>query len=355
MEKILRRDEITPQAESCVGSKPIVCFSGLIRNTSTRKRLHVQAGLAGALALCFLPFQAPASDVSKEGIALGYTAISPVMAGVWMAKEIGAFDRRGLRVELIYLRAGPVVVAGLIGGTLHAALGASNSVVSAIVQGAPIVAVAGATKYPAMALWVRPDIHRPEQLEGQTIGVTRFGSTGDFVTRMILKRLNLEGKVKLRQFGGQVEADLAFRTRQADARVSSQKPSPEARQLVDAADLKIPFDMDFLAVSNDFYKRSAGTVEGIVSGYAEGMGALRADKPKALATLEKYMRERGGSVEENYQYVIRYLNPVPRVDPAAVETVLKMIGRTSAPASRIYDNSIMDRLVQERFIEGIYR
>ncbi len=309
--------------------------------------------VALALVWTFLPSRLLAGDLPKEKIAFGYTAISPVMAGVWMAKEIGAFDKHGLQVDLIYLRAGPVVVAGLIGGTLHAALGASNSVVSAIVKGAPIVAVAGATKYPAMALWVRPDIHRPEQLEGQTIGVTRFGSTGDFVTRMILKKLNLEGKVKLRQFGGQVEADLGFRARQADARVSSQKPAPEARQLVDAAELGIPFDMDFLAVSNDFYKKSFATVERIVSAYADGMAALRTDRPKALAALAKYMRERGGSAEENYQYVIRYLNPVPRVEPAAVETVLKMIGQTAPPGSKIYDNSIMDRLVQEKETERI--
>ena len=71
---------------------------------------------------------------------------------------------------------------------------------------------------------------------------------------------------------------------------------------MDGADLGIPFDMDFLAVSNDFYKRSAGTVERIVGGYVEGIAALRADKPKALEVLGKYMRERGGSVEEHYPY-----------------------------------------------------
>jgi ABC-type nitrate/sulfonate/bicarbonate transport system substrate-binding protein len=307
-------------------------------------------GLTG-VALCLIPFRVLAAEVPKERIAFGYTAISPVMAGVWMAKETGAFERRGLQVDLIYLRAGPVVVAGLIGGNLHAALGASNSVVSAILQGAPIIAVAGATRYPGMSLWVRPEIQRPEQLEGQTIGVTRFGSTGDFVTRMILKKLGLEGKVKLRQFGGQVEADLGFRTKQADARVSSQKPTPEARQLVDAADLGIPFDMDFLAVSNEFYNRSFSTVESIVGGYVEGIAALRADKPKAMQVLAKYMRERGGSVEEHYQYAVRYLNPVPRVEPAAVETVLEMLGKTSSAGLKIYDNSIMDRVVREGLLE----
>lgn len=307
----------------------------------------------GFAALSLMPFQVLAADGPKEKIALGYTAISPVMAGVWMAKENGAFERHGLHVELIYLRAGPVVVASLIGGDIHAALGASNSVVTAIVKGAPLIAVAGTTKYPAMTLWVQPEIQRPEQLKGRTIGVTRFGSTGDFVTRMILEKLGLEGKVKLRQFGGQVEADLGFRVKQADARVSSQKPAPDARQLVDAADLGIPFDMDFLAVSSDLYKRSVGTVERIIRGYVEGIAALRTDKPEAMKVLAKYMRQRGGSVETHYQYVMRYLNPVPRVEPAAVETVLKMIGQSSPPGMKIYDNSIMDRLVKEGFIERL--
>jgi len=41
------------------------------------------------------------------------------------------------------------------------------------------------------------------------------------------------------------------------------------------------------------------------------------------------------------------------VEPAAVETVLRMIGETGAPGLRIYDNSIMDRLVQEGYKEGV--
>jgi hypothetical protein len=72
-----------------------------------------------------------------------------------------------------------------------------------------------------------------------------------------------------------------------------------------------------------------------------------------MQVLAKYMRERGGSVEEHYQYAVRYLNPVPRVEPAAVETVLRMVGQSGAPAVKIYDNSIMDRVAQEGSVERI--
>ena len=38
-----------------------------------------------------------------------------------------------------------------------------------------------------MVLWVQPEIVRPEQLNGKTIAITRFGSVTDFMTRLMLK------------------------------------------------------------------------------------------------------------------------------------------------------------------------
>ena len=43
-------------------------------------------------------------------IKFGTSALSPTMAGVWMAKESGAFERRGINAELVYISSGAVVV-----------------------------------------------------------------------------------------------------------------------------------------------------------------------------------------------------------------------------------------------------
>jgi NitT/TauT family transport system substrate-binding protein len=295
----------------------------------------------------------PAGQAAEERITFGYSSISPDMAGVWMAKETGAFERYGLSADLVYISSGAVVIQALVGGSVHAGLGASNAVVAAILKGAPIVAIGSDTNRPSMALWVQPDIVRPEQLEGKTVAITRYGSTTDFIGRLMLKKIGLEGKVNLRPFGGVVEADAGFRSRQADGRVGTQSPGPEARKLVDGADLQIPFSSDFLAVSNDFYKRSPKFVESIVMAYADGVAGLRTRKQKALEVLAKYMRQRGGSPETHYEYILKYFDRVPRVDPAAVETILAMLGH-SGPTAKIFDNSIMDKLVQEGFIDKLY-
>ena len=246
----------------------------------------------GSLALSSVlvaPFYADAAEAPKEKIAIAYAAISPSMAGVWMAKDIGAFERNGLNVDLVHISSGATAIQALVGGSVQAALGASNAVIAAALKGAPIVAVASNTSRPGMALWVQAEIQRAEQLQGKTLAITRYGSTSDFVTRLVLRKLGLDGKVEIRQFGGVVEADVGFRARQAEGRVASQAPGPQAKLLVDAAELGIPFSMNLLAVSNEYYRKSPKSVEGIVAAYIEGIAALKIRKPQALKMLTKYM------------------------------------------------------------------
>jgi NitT/TauT family transport system substrate-binding protein len=255
---------------------------------------------------------------------------------------------------LIYISSGAVVIQALVGGSVTAALGASNAVVAAILKGAPILAVGSNTSRPGMVLWVQPEITKPEQLQGKTMAITRYGSTSDFVTRLILKKLGLDGKVEIRQFGGVVEADVGFRARQAAGRVASQSPDPQARALVDAAELGIPFSMNLLAVSNDFYRKSPSVVERIVKSYVEGIAALRTRKQQALQVLGKYMGQRGGAPEMHYDFVVKYLDPVPRVDPAAVDTILEMVGHSGPVPARLFDNAVIDKLRGEGFIDKLY-
>jgi len=296
-----------------------------------------------------------AAQTALENIKVGTSALSPTMAGVWMAKESGAFERRGINAELVYISSGAVVVQALVGGSLHAALGASNAVIAAILKGAPIIAVGSNTSRPGMQLWVHPDIQRPEQLAGKTLGITRFGSTSEFVTRLVLRKLNLEGKTELRQFGGVIEADIGYRNGQSVGRLSSQSPGGDARKLLDAAELGIPFSMNLLAVSNDYYRRSPKTVEGIIAAYIEGIATLKQRKQQAYNVLAKYMGQRGGSADVHYEFVMKYLEAVPRVEPAAIDTVLEMVGAKDAAKNKLYDNSVVDRLVQEGLIDRLYK
>ena len=113
--------------------------------------------------------------------------------------------------------------------------------------------------------------------------------------------------------------------------------------------------MNLLAVSNDYYRKSPKSVEAIVAAYIEGIAALKTRKAQALKMLERYMGQRGGSAELHYEFVMKYLESVPRVEPAAVDTVLEMVGQKGPAKVPLFDNSIVDRRSQQGFIEKLYK
>jgi NitT/TauT family transport system substrate-binding protein len=297
---------------------------------------------------------AVADLAAQPRATVAYSAISPIMAGVWMAKEIGAFDKHGVKAELVYISSGAITVQAMVGGDLHMTVAASNAVVSAILRGAPLIAVGSVTSRPAMSLWVQPEITKPEQLEGKIVGITRHGSTTHFLTLAVMERLGLRDKVKLQPFGGTVEADTAFRVGLIAGRVASVKPDPKAHSLIDLPKLGIPFSMDLIAVKQEFHKSSAKTVEAMLKAYIEGVAALR-KKERALKVLAKYLGGRAGGLDEPYEYALKYLDREPRVDPAVIQTVLDWEGKPDTPVQRFFDNSVIDRLAREGFIDNLYK
>jgi ABC-type nitrate/sulfonate/bicarbonate transport system substrate-binding protein len=278
---------------------------------------------------------------------------------VWMAKETKAFEKYGIQADIIFISSGPVVVQSLIGGDLQGGSGASNAVINAVLSGAPIVAVAATANRPYHRLWVQPEIKRVEDLRGKTLGVTRFGSITDNLTRILLRRNGLEGAVNVRQMGGTLEVAAAFQNRAIAGAVTSElrvDSSVQPRLLVKLIDMGIPYSMNMIAVSRDYYRRNPETVEGMVKAYAEGVAAMNQQKERALKVIAKYARMTDAKmIEDHYRDSVTYLDRIPRAEPEAVQTILEFMGKKGTPIETFQDNTIVDRLVREGFFDKLYR
>jgi ABC-type nitrate/sulfonate/bicarbonate transport system substrate-binding protein len=319
-------------------------------------------GLLQRVALISLVFFLPVPHVAEaeqKKITFGYSSIGPMATGVWMAKEVGAFEKYGIRADLIYISSGPVVVQALIGGDLRGGSGASNAVINAILGGAPIVAVGGTANRPYHRLWVQPEINRLEDLRGKTLGVTRFGSITDNLSRILLRRNGLENVVNIRQMGGTPEVGAAFQQRVIAGAVTSDLRVPAnvpAKILLHFVDLGIPYSMNMIAVSRDYYRRNPETVEGMVRAYAEGVAAMNQQKESALKAIAKYSRLTDPKIiEEHYRDSVTYLDRIPRAEPEAIATILEFMGKKGTPLETFLDNSIVDRMVREGFIDKLYK
>jgi NitT/TauT family transport system substrate-binding protein len=315
----------------------------------------LQRSLLVLSVLLFLLGQGYSAEKTK--LTLGYSTTGPTAVGLWMAKEIGAFDKYGVDPNLIFISSSPVMVPALIGGDVQGALAGANAVISAVLGGASIVSVASLANRPYLRLWVQPEISRLEDLRGKTLGVSRFGATTDNLTRILLRKIGLEGAVNIRQMGGTVEVGLAFRHRQIDGAVlATLRTDAQYRILADLAEFGIQYSMGLLVVSRDFYRRSPETLENIMRAYIEAVAALRDQKQTALKVVARYTRlKEAKPVEEIYSDAVKYVDPVPRVEPEALSATLEFMGKKGLPIETFADNSIVDRLVRAGFVEQIYK
>ena len=79
-------------------------------------------------------------------------------------------------------------------------------------------------------------------------------------------------------------------------------------------------------------------------------------RERVLKTVARYTRlKETKAIEEIYNDAFKYVDRVPRVDADAVSTTLEFMGKKGLPIETFADNSIIDRLVREGFINQVYK
>jgi hypothetical protein len=63
----------------------------------------------------------------------------------------------------------------------------------------------------------------------------------------------------------------------------------------------------------------------------------------------------GDSLDEAYEYAVKYLDRSAKIDPAVIQTVLNWENKGEGSPNEFFDNSIVDRIIKEGFVERLYR
>lgn len=276
-----------------------------------------------------------------------------------MAHETGLFKKHGLDVQLVYIPSSGTNIQALLGGSLDLSAPGISGVVLAAARGAPVLTIGAMTNRPPMTLYVQPEITRTDQLKGQTLGITRFNSTAHTVTTLILRKLGLTQLATMRPLGGTPEIQAAFEQKQIAGMVTSVKPRAAARALLNAADLDIPFAMNVMALTREFFQKNPDTVERVMKAYIEAVGAMNHDKETTLKVLAKYFKRNDPTfLAETYGIVTQFTEKIPRVDARNVATVLEFEPVKGVDAEtltpKVIDNSVVDKLVKEGFVEKVF-
>jgi NitT/TauT family transport system substrate-binding protein len=149
--------------------------------------------LSALLLLLFLvAANRSALGQTRRELNIVYPAISGINVGLWVAAEANTFEKYGLDVKLIYIPTALQVTRVVLTGESPIAFAGGAPIVNAAISGADLVIIGGAANVPAFYLMATPDIKSLADLKGKPVGVSRFGSSTDFVMRYMLKKQGFE-------------------------------------------------------------------------------------------------------------------------------------------------------------------
>jgi NitT/TauT family transport system substrate-binding protein len=179
----------------------------------SEKRRLLLLGMAASVLLAW-----PYGSQAQIRLKAAYPTTVGSMAVLWVAKEARLFDKHGLDVDLIYIAGSSKVVQAMLAKEVPFAEIAIPAVIQANAAGADLVMLAGPNHKPGQKIMVKPEIQNPEDLKGRKLGVTRFGTSDDFLLRYILAQWGLKAdrEVALIQMGGSQEILAGLGSRAID-------------------------------------------------------------------------------------------------------------------------------------------
>jgi NitT/TauT family transport system substrate-binding protein len=147
------------------------------------------------LVLCGLSHLSDSALVHAQAlkkIKIGYPSLSFRQSNVWVAKEMGLFNKYGLEVEPILFRGGQVATQALVSG--DPPIVNIGTVVQATIQGHNVVLVAAVENKYDLIVFTRPGITQLEQLKGKKIGITGFNSATHYASIIVARHINADIK-----------------------------------------------------------------------------------------------------------------------------------------------------------------
>src|SRR5438093_1597825 len=167
--------------------------------------------LAIGVSLLLLP--SPLFSQGLKKIHVNIPAISINNIIIFFAKEAKIYNKHNLDTEPVMMSDSNIASRALIADSVTISPITTPAVINAVLAGSDMVILAHTMPGVIQSLMVRPEIKRPEDLKGKTIGVTTFGSLGDFPVRYLARQkgFNPDKDFALLQIGADPERLISLR------------------------------------------------------------------------------------------------------------------------------------------------
>jgi ABC-type nitrate/sulfonate/bicarbonate transport system substrate-binding protein len=310
---------------------------------------------------------AETSNLRKIRAAI--TSISGSMVPPWAAHEAGIFKKYGLQVEVIATPSGVQGTNALIAGEVSFVQIAGGTTTGAAVGGADLKIVATMVGTLVLNLVTRPEIDKPEQLRGKSIGISRYGTSLHTGARLVAKHYGLEpGKdVHIVEIGAGDWIVGALQGNRVQAGVFGYPATSRAvkfgnRVMLHLPSLNIPYASTGVSTRGDIIRDDPDLVRRFLSAEIEAIALMKKDRAFATKVLSKYLRTNDAELlNESYDVQIsRYMMRVPLTTADGVRSVLEELAERNPKAkdldpNKFFDDRFVRQLQASDFIESLYR
>jgi len=310
---------------------------------------------AGVIAAVILSTGFLISSVqADEKVLVAYAGHNETAAPMWVGIDHGLFKKRGLDVDMLQIRSGPILMATLGSGSVQVVYTASSSAINAVAGGMKISCMAFPANRIARHLMARKEIRSLEELRGKTFGVQSIGGGFWLQTMLLLDHLKIDPdkyQLKIRVVGDTPTITQALIAGQVDAAVLPYSFSEIAKRsgyhsLADAGELKGALQLTGLCAQRDFIQRARDTSLHLIEGMVDAVVYIHDPKNKAnvMQTLKKHLRfEKTEDTEKSYDVLRRVTTLEVDLRPEAWKTTQRILSQVNPKVAQANLDQLLDR------------
>lgn len=331
------------------------------------RHLSLLKYLACCGMLVLLPTYAGAAAALQK-VNFAHATLSARLAPLWLAQEQGIFAKNGIGAEVILVRNGAALIAGIASGDIQMGSIGAGTALGAAASGAEIAIVANFASRASVELVARPGIKTPEDLKGKRFGIQSFGGTLWLYTLMALEHLGLEptrDKIQLQVVGDVSVLARALESGTIDAATLSS--AAYSRPLRDKgfpilADLKLPIAGQTIIVRKALARQAPELVDGLLRAQIEAVAFAVSPRNKTVVveTMKRRLRiSNPVALEESYLDMMAEVDRKPYPSTEGLINIQRFMKTVSPKLAELKIDDVADRnwvrrLDESGFIDRAY-
>jgi NitT/TauT family transport system substrate-binding protein len=328
-----------------------------------RRLLSLVLLLAG---LIVVPASSFAQSRALRSVHVGVPAISMGNIIIYFSKEAKIYEKHGLDAEPVAMSGSGIASRALIAGSVIISPITTPAVMSAVLAGSDMVILAHTMPGVIQSLMVRPEIKLSADLKGKTIGVTTFGSLGDFLVRYLARQkgLNPDKDFALRQIGADAERFIALRQGSVQAATLGYPTFILAQRagfhvLWDFfKDVEYPWSE--IATTRTLIKQDRDLVMRYMRAHLEGIARFKQEPELAKKVIKKMLRLEDESLaHESWELFAKHRLATPYPNIKGMKTSYEHVALTRPDVYKhkpeeFIDSSFVEELDKSGFIKKLY-